>query len=451
MMNRAKLSLRLILTIVFGGMLLLMAALLSVTVENLAARQMHRVASESLATLAQRMIQGLEQELTAADIAQFARTSENLQLQEPETQIDLFIISRDGHLLLAPEALDDIQLPVLEQGDALPVAGSTASIIKWADGRNYMTVWVPGQFQGEPANASWYVLARQPADLAFAAVVRLRWQVLTIGALVTLIFGVLVWYLAGWLTAQLRIITQAAEDVRLGVPNAVIPIFEGNAEVASLSHSLNQLVTDLTTAAAAERNRIARELHDSVTQTLFSASMLADVLPDVWDADPELGHAKLDDLRHSVRGALAEMRTLLLELRPAAVVDADWNQLLRQLADITRLRSGVDVAWRVDGECNLYADVKLALYRVTQEALNNVAKYAEADQAQVYLRCRSNQVMLTIVDDGCGFEVDKIEGDHFGLQMMKERVESIGGELHIQSAPGEGTEVRVLWQRRAWA
>ena len=156
MMNRAKLSLRLILTIVFGGMLLLMAALLSVTVENLAARQMHRVASESLATLAQRMIQGLEQEPTAADIAQFARTSENLQLQEPETQIDLFIISRDGHLLLAPEALDDIQLPVLEQGDALPVAGSTASIIKWADGRNYMTVWVPGQFQDETANASWY-------------------------------------------------------------------------------------------------------------------------------------------------------------------------------------------------------------------------------------------------------------------------------------------------------
>ncbi|MCB0089759.1 MAG: hypothetical protein KDE54_17755, partial [Caldilineaceae bacterium] len=79
-------------------------------------------------------------------------------------------------------------------------------------------------------------------------------------------------------------------------------------------------MTDLTTAAAAERNCIAREVHGSVTQRLFAASMLADVLPDVWDADPELGHAKLDDLRHSVRGALAEMRTLLLELRPAAVV-----------------------------------------------------------------------------------------------------------------------------------
>ncbi|MEZ4706142.1 MAG: histidine kinase [Caldilineaceae bacterium] len=439
-------SLRLILILTFGTMLLIMVALLSITVEKLAARQMHRAASESLTTLARRMSQRLEQNIGEDDDAQVAHFAERLQMQEPQSQIDLFVISGDGQLLLAPDALGDIKLPAALRNGELLAADSNVSIVRWDDGRDYVTVAAAGQRTGLAGGARWIIAARQPADLAFAAVARLRWQVIGIGIVVAIVFEVLVWYLAGRLTAPLRLLTQAAEDVRTSVPDAAIPIVQGNAEVASLSRSLNQLITDLTTATTAERNRIARELHDSVTQTLFSASMLADVLPQVWDADPETGRTKLDELRRSVRGALAEMRTLLLELRPTAVVEADWNQLLRQLADITRLRAGADVGWRVDGECDLHADVKLALYRVTQEALNNVAKYAEAERVQVFLRCRSNQVMLTVIDDGRGFEIGQVEGDHFGLQMMQERVESIGGELHIQSAPGEGTEIRVLWQ-----
>ncbi|MEZ4663067.1 MAG: histidine kinase [Caldilineaceae bacterium] len=449
-MNYPKLSLRLILTITFGSMLLIMVVLLSLAVENLAARQMHQVTYDALTTLARRMVERLEQNLTANGDLQLTQSPERLQLQEAERRIDLFVISGNGQILMAPDGLAPISIPQLLPNDTLSEEDPDAAIVRWADGRKYVTVLTPGPVDAQSQAAHWLVLARQPADYAFAAVARLRWQVIGIGILVALVCELLVWYLASRLTAPLRAITQAAEAVRVGVPNADIPIVEANAEVASLSRSLNQLITDLTTAAAAERNRIARDLHDSVTQTLFSASMLADVLPQIWESDPEMGRTKLDELRRSVRGALAEMRTLLLELRPAAVVTADWHQLLRQLADITHLRSGVEVTWRIDGNCELLADVKIALYRVIQEALNNVAKYAEAEQAQVFLRCRSNQVMLTIVDDGRGFEVDRVDGDHFGLQMMHERVEAIGGELHIQSAPDEGTEIRVLWQRSSW-
>jgi len=154
--------------------------------------------------------------------------------------------------------------------------------------------------------------------------------------------------LAGRITSQLVALTQAAERIRHGECGS-IPVLTGTSEVASLSTSLNQLITDLTLATVAERNRIARELHDSVTQTLFSTSMLADVLPKVWEADPVKGREKLEELRRAVRGALAEMRTLLLELRPSAIADADMQQLMRQVADSTSGRAGVHVTWRVEG------------------------------------------------------------------------------------------------------
>ncbi|MGO8683254.1 MAG: PAS domain S-box protein [Thermoleophilia bacterium] len=103
------------------------------------------------------------------------------------------------------------------------------------------------------------------------------------------------------------------------------------------------------TAALEERRRLARELHDAVTQTLFSASLIAEVLPRLWERDPQAGMRRLEDVRALTRGALAEMRTLLLELRPAAIVQADLGDLLRQLAEILAGRSRLSVNVTVDG------------------------------------------------------------------------------------------------------
>ena len=209
-------------------------------------------------------------------------------------------------------------------------------------------------------------------------------------------------------------------------------------------------------AVAAERSRLARDLHDAVTQTLFSASLIAEVLPRIWERYPEEGRRRLDELRELTRGALAEMRTLLLELRPSALVDAPLDDLLRQLAESITGRARVPVVVEVEGECVLPPEVKVALYRIAQEALNNVAKHAGASQALVSLRCappfppeiggeQRGGVELRISDDGRGFDPEGIPPESLGLGIMRERAEAIGATLIVGSEVGRGTEVVVEW------
>ena len=198
-------------------------------------------------------------------------------------------------------------------------------------------------------------------------------------------------------------------------------------------------------AVAAERSRLARDLHDAVSQTLFSASLIAEVLPRIWERNPDEGRRRLEELRQLSRGALAEMRALLLELRPTALVEAELGDLLRQLAEATTGRARVPVNVDVEGECALPPDVKVALYRIAQESLNNVAKHAEASQVNVSLHCQPSRVILSISDNGCGFSVDSIPPDHLGVGIMHERAEAIGAMLTVESEIGHGTEVVALW------
>jgi PAS domain S-box-containing protein len=194
-----------------------------------------------------------------------------------------------------------------------------------------------------------------------------------------------------------------------------------------------------------ERTRLARDLHDAVSQTLFSASLIADVLPKVWERNEEEGHKKLEEVRQLTRGALAEMRTLLFELRPAALVDADLHDLLRQLAESVTGRARIPVALEVEGECEIPPDIKVAFYRIAQEALNNIAKHSGAGRAQVALHCRPDGVELSIIDNGHGFDTAQETAGSFGLGNMKERANGIAALLKINSKPGEGTEVSVTW------
>ena len=197
-------------------------------------------------------------------------------------------------------------------------------------------------------------------------------------------------------------------------------------------------------AAAAERSRLARDLHDAVTQTLFSASLIADVLPRIWERDVDQGLERLQELRELTRGALAEMRTLLLELRPAALTDADLSELLHQLAESITGRARVPVDVNIQGGCDLPVDVKVALYRIAQESLNNVAKHSGATEASVRLVC-GDEVKLEIVDNGNGFDAEGTPPDSLGLGIMRERAEAIGAELRVESKMGEGTTVAVSW------
>jgi PAS domain S-box-containing protein len=212
-------------------------------------------------------------------------------------------------------------------------------------------------------------------------------------------------------------------------------------------------------AAAAERSRLARELHDSVTQALFSASLVAEILPQVWQRDPDGAREGLEELRLLTRGALAEMRTLLLELRPTALLEARLDELLLQLAEAVGSRTQIPIALDLEPVPVLPPDVQITLYRVAQEALHNVVKHAQAGQVTLVLRASppvsqppagdwQGQILLQVGDDGRGFDPQDVGPDQLGLAIMRERAEAIGGSLTIRSRPDHGTEITLAWTRR---
>jgi GAF domain-containing protein/HAMP domain-containing protein/anti-sigma regulatory factor (Ser/Thr protein kinase) len=221
-------------------------------------------------------------------------------------------------------------------------------------------------------------------------------------------------------------------------------------ETARLYEQAQQL------AVMEERQRLARELHDAVTQTLFSASLIAEALPELWASDRNEGEQLLRELRQLNRGALAEMRTLLLELRPAALMESDLGDLLHQLGEAVAGRTGVPVSVSVNDRCTPPSEVHVALYRIAQEALNNVVKHAKASQVSISLHCTSNhadidkegrqRVELHVSDDGCGFVPDNTPPDRLGLGIIRERGHAIGATVQIESQPGQGTHVAVRWQ-----
>ena len=200
-----------------------------------------------------------------------------------------------------------------------------------------------------------------------------------------------------------------------------------------------------TLAALQERQRLARNLHDAVNQSLFSAGLIAEVLPLLWERDPEEGRQSLKDLRRLTHGAQADMRLLLAELRPSTLTDAELGDLLRLLGNALAGRTNIPINVSVDGDIVIPADVQVALYRLCQEGLSNIAKHADANQVDIQLKCEAGTAELRIRDDGRGFDPDHTHPGHYGLKMMRERAIDIGATLSIASQPGNGTEIVIRW------
>jgi len=219
--------------------------------------------------------------------------------------------------------------------------------------------------------------------------------------------------------------------------------FADQASIAIRNAQLFAQAQELATLQ--ERQRLAHELHDAVSQTLWSASLIADVLPALWEADPDRGREKLARLKQLTRGALAEMRTLLLELRPTALVEVAMDDLLRQLAESSASRTRAAINLDVEQDCVLPPDVQMTFYRVAQESLSNIARHSLATQIDIRLCCSEGTVELVVKDNGQGFNPDDIPAGHFGLGIMKERASAIGANCEITSAVGQGTQVRVTW------
>jgi PAS domain S-box-containing protein len=200
-------------------------------------------------------------------------------------------------------------------------------------------------------------------------------------------------------------------------------------------------------AVLEERQRLARNLHDAVNQSLFSAGLIAEVLPRLWDRDQDLARQSLEDLRRLTRGAMAEMRALLAELRPSTLTDADLGDLLRLLANAFSGRTNIPAKITIVGRGDLPAEVQVAIYRICQEALNNIARHAGASAVGISLKQEDTAIELSIRDDGRGFDPEQPASGHYGLSMMRERAEGVGAQLGITSQPAHGTKVTIQWKK----
>lgn len=199
-------------------------------------------------------------------------------------------------------------------------------------------------------------------------------------------------------------------------------------------------------AALEERHRLARDLHDSVTQSLFSMSLLAQVLPALWATQPEEATRSLSELRRLSKEALAEMRALLFQLRPVALEEEGLVEALRRHIESLQRRDGPALAFAaVGGDERMPLPVEEALFRVANEAVGNALKHAHARNIGVTLETRDGVATLTVRDDGRGFDpaAHQAQPGHLGLPGMRERAAHIGATLTIESLPGAGTTVAV--------
>jgi PAS domain S-box-containing protein len=197
-------------------------------------------------------------------------------------------------------------------------------------------------------------------------------------------------------------------------------------------------------AAGEERAHLARELHDSVTQALFSMTLVSRSIEMLLDRDPAAARTQLGQLRDLQREALAEMRALIFELRPGNLEQDGLIRALRTHTAALQGRIGLPVVVESSVDERLPVQIEEVLYRIAQEALHNVVKHANARQVRVEVGRVAKGVRLRITDDGRGFDPERVADGHLGLAGMRARAAKIGARFSCRSVTGEGTTIEVV-------
>ena len=196
-------------------------------------------------------------------------------------------------------------------------------------------------------------------------------------------------------------------------------------------------------ASLQERQRLARELHDSVSQTLYAISLGAHTAQDALENDDEQVKASLAYVNTLAEAGLAEMRALIFELRPDFLETEGLVVALIKQVDVLRARYKLTVEAELDQEPPLALDRKYALYRVGQDALHNIVRHARASVVTIRLSNQEHEITLEVCDNGRGFDPASSFPGHLGLRSMRERIAKVGGTLALESVPGKGTSIRV--------
>lgn len=217
-----------------------------------------------------------------------------------------------------------------------------------------------------------------------------------------------------------------AQQAAIGIQNA--QLYEQSQELATIQ----------------ERQRIARDLHDAVSQTLFTSSVVAESALKQWDINPDKAYTLVEKTHRLTRNALNEMRTLLLELRPQSMERVSLDELFERLVQLTENRKNVSIHLQMDAIPPLPADIKVGLYRIVQEALNNAAKHSGATEMSLIVERLSHSMKVVVTDNGRGFDIEGVNTSSLGLNIMRERAETIGADLEIASLPNSGTQVKIV-------
>ncbi len=205
-------------------------------------------------------------------------------------------------------------------------------------------------------------------------------------------------------------------------------------------------------AVLEERSRLARDLHDSISQQLFSMTLTAQAARVQLDKNPARTAAQLERLQETAAAALAEMRALIFQLRPPALSAQGLVGALQQHVAALGRREGLSMSFEIHGEERYARGAEQAIYRIAQEALNNVVKHAGACRVIITLDFQPDRVALRVADDGAGFDLGLLQpelGRHLGLTSMRERAAELGGMLDLRSRPGHGTEVLLTVPRNS--
>ena len=231
--------------------------------------------------------------------------------------------------------------------------------------------------------------------------------------------------------------TRRAQAARLKNQALAGELQAANQQLRDYSSQLGQL------AVERERNQWARELHDSVTQTVFSMMLTTQSASLLFERDPSKAEAQLERLGQLANSALSEMQMLISELRPEKEPQGGLLPALRRHLEERRLQDGLSVSLEVDGDQPLAAAEEQNLFRIAQEALNNILKHTQIRQAQLRLHL-AEPFWMEVADQGQGFDLQQVDRQgKVGLQSMRERAAHIGWELGIITSPGSGTCIRV--------
>lgn len=216
------------------------------------------------------------------------------------------------------------------------------------------------------------------------------------------------------------------------------------ASLQRMSANLAELETRVRiNAVLEERQRLARELHDSVSQQLFAISMTATAVRRTLDQDFERARRQVELIEEMAAVAQSEMRALLLHLRPVRLEGKRLTQAVRELVDEIKAKVPMEIALHMDEDLILNKGIENHLFRLVQEAISNTLRHARASRMDITLQRRGDTVRLSVYDNGVGFDTQAKRQASYGLLNMEERVNELGGSIQVTSAPGKGTRVDV--------